>query len=186
MFVTRAAQHGCCVVNVLTICLTPSFSASAVVNAGSMPIAGTLIVRGAAFVNTPAIAGPSADRSAVPPSTDGTITGVPDLTSNDASLAGVSRPAKAEEPIAAVMPSPSTTGTSAPPLETNVRFAAITDGNTGSDAVPTTRLIGAATAGAAIVVSACSTAASVTLGCTEATGKAMGADVDRYAARIAA
>lgn len=76
-------------VNVLTISLMPNFSASAVVKAGSTPFAGTVIVRGAGCVSTAAIDDPSFERSAVPPSIDGTSTGLPELTSKDASLLGV-------------------------------------------------------------------------------------------------
>ena len=67
-------------------------------------------------------------------------------------------------------------GTNWPPTELKVRFFAITAGFTCSVVGPTTSVIGAATAGRAIVVSTRCTSSSVTLGCTGFTGNVTGRD----------
>src|SRR5665213_575107 len=164
----------------------PSAWASAVVNAGSMPADGTVIVRGAACDNSAATSGPRFDRSGVPPTTAGTITGVPELTSKEASLLEVFNAAIAVASSVAAMPGPFTTRTSLPPLETNVRFWAITAGDTDIVVDPISKLIGAATAGRAIVVNTRCTSALVTLGSTGSTAKTTGADDVKYAFLMAA
>src|SRR6185437_4704645 len=142
-------------------------------------------VRPVACGRTAAIAGPSFSTSAVVPGTEATMTGAPELRSNDASFPGLSSGASAL-PSDEAMPAPSTTGTSWSPCALKVRFFAMTCGLTDTDKEPTESSTGAATAGFAIVSIACCTAAAEIAGSTGAVGSFTGSDDVRKAARKAA